>query len=709
MQLINNLISQNTGINFTQVNKTVELLNDGATIPFIARYRKERTGGLDETQIEKIKNLYTFYQEIENRKKTILSSLEKQNILTPELKKQIENTWDENILEDLYLPYKPKKRTRASIAKEKGLEPLAYLIEKQQDIDIKKFAEKYLNENVVSVDEALQGAMDIIAERINENISARERIRKLFDKEAIISSKVVKSKIEEAEKYKDYFDFSQKLSQCPSHRILAMRRAENEGLLKIDISPNIENSYKQLKYLFVKSKNYCSQLVEESIKDSYSRLLKPSIETEIANKSKEVADLQAINVFAENLRQLLLSPPLGAKRILGIDPGYRTGCKLVCIDENGNLLHNENIYPHKPQEDTAKSIKKISTIVSAYKIQAIAIGNGTASRETEFFIKKIRFSEDVQVFVVSEDGASVYSASSVAREEFPNYDVTVRGAVSIARRLQDPLAELVKIDPKSIGVGQYQHDVNQKLLKDALDRVVESAVNSVGINLNTASKHLLMYVSGLGTVLAQNIVNHRKENGAFKSRKELLNVARLGEKAFEQCAGFLRIPDADNPLDNTAVHPESYFIVEKIAKDLKITVKELIKETKLLKNINLDKFIDQQKEIGIITLTDIVKELEKQGRDPRKEVEILEFDKTIHKIGDLKVGMVVPGIITNITNFGAFVDIGIKPNGLIHLSQICEEYISTPTEILKLHQHVMVKVVEIDTARNRIQLTMKGI
>jgi uncharacterized protein len=707
MEKIVKLIVGQSGISPRQVQNTLELIEGGATIPFIARYRKERTGGLDEEEIEKIQKLNNHFKEISERKETILNSIEKQGKLTNEIKEQIESSWDANVLEDIYLPYKPKKRTRASIAKEKGLEPLADIIIKQDNVHVEKIAGKYINDEVGSVDEALAGAKDIIAEKISEDKTARERIRNLFAEEAVITSKVVKSKIEEAEKYRDYFDFSQKLSQCPSHRILAMRRGEKEGFLRVDISPAHENAFKRLKYLFVKAKNYCSVLVEKAIEDSYSRLIKPSIETEFSNESKETAGMTAINVFAENLRQLLLAPPLGKKRIMGIDPGYRTGCKVVCIDEQGNLLHNENIYPHKPQEETAMAIKKVSSLVGTYKIDAIAIGNGTASRETEYFIKKIRFDREVQVFVVSEDGASVYSASSVAREEFPQYDVTVRGAISIARRLMDPLAELVKIDPKSIGVGQYQHDVDQKLLKESLDRVVESAVNSVGVNLNTASKHLLNYVSGLGPSLAQNIVDHRKENGAFKSRKELAKVPRLGAKAFEQCAGFLRITNAENPLDNTAVHPESYHIVERMAKDMKKTVSELIAEPKILKEIDLNKYVTG--EIGLPSLNDIVKELEKPGRDPRKAIKVLEFDNSIYKIEDLQIGMELPGIITNITNFGAFVDVGIKENGLIHISQIADRFISNPAEALKLHQHVKVKVLEIDISRKRIQMTMKGV
>ncbi|HNQ68763.1 MAG TPA: Tex family protein [Bacteroidales bacterium] len=707
MDKIIELVVNSTGIAPKQVSNTVELLTSGSTIPFISRYRKERTGGLDEVEIEKIQKQHLYYTELSERKQSILATIEKQGLLSKELREQIEASWDSNELEDIYLPYKPKRKTRASVAKEKGLEPLADIIYKQQNIDIDKIAAGFLNENVKTIEEALDGACDIIAEQISENKQARERIRNLFAEDAVISSKVVKSKIEEAEKYRDYFEFSQKLSVCPSHRILAIRRGDKEGFLRVDISPSEEKAHKLLKYLFIKGQTNCSTLVLKALEDSYSRLLKPSIETEFASDSKQKADISAIDVFATNLKQLLLAPPLGKKRVLGIDPGYRTGCKVVCIDEQGNLLHNETIYPHKPQEETAIAMKKISSLVSSHKIDAIAIGNGTASRETESFVKRISFDREIRVYVVSEDGASVYSASSVAREEFPQYDVTVRGAVSIARRLMDPLAELVKIDPKSIGVGQYQHDVDQKLLKESLDRVVESAVNSVGVNLNTASKHLLTYVSGLGPVLAQNIVDFRKENGAFKQRKELTKVPRLGDKAFEQCAGFLRIPDAPNPLDNTAVHPESYFIVEKMAKDMKKSISDLIAEPGLLKNIDLSKYIT--KDIGLPSLEDIIKELEKPGRDPRKGIKIMEFDKSIYKIEDLQIGMVLPGIITNITNFGAFVDVGIKENGLVHISQITDRFISNPNEVLKLHQHVKVKITEVDIARKRIQLSMKEV
>lgn len=707
MQNIFSIISSELSISERQVANTVALLDDGCTIPFISRYRKERTGGLDETQVEAIFKRNEYYNELQARKTTILAAIEKQGKLTPELESVIRNTWNLNDLEDIYLPYKPKRRTRAAVAREKGLEPLAKIIFAQKSIDVYAEAKKYLNDDVKTVEDAIAGASDINAELISEDKSARERVRRMFEQEAVITSKVVKSKMEEAEKYRDYFDFSQRLSTCPSHRILAMRRGESEGFLRVDISPDEEHSLKQLKYLFIHGKGQCSDLLTETIADAYSRLIKPSIETEFASSSKEKADITAIDVFAANLRQLLMTPPLGKKRILGIDPGYRTGCKLVCIDTEGNLLHNDNIYPHKPQEQTALAMKKLSSMVSAYKIDAIAIGNGTASRETEYFVKRIHFDRPVQVFVVSEDGASVYSTSSVAREEFPQYDVTVRGAVSIARRLMDPLAELVKIEPKSIGVGQYQHDVDQKLLKDSLDRVVVSVVNNVGVNLNTATKHLLNYVSGLGPVLAQNIVDYRAEHGAFTNRKQLLDVTRLGNKAFEQCAGFLRISDGDNPLDNTAVHPESYPVVAKIAKDCKLTTAELVEKPEVLDAVDLSKYVTDQ--IGMPSLLDIVAELKKKGRNPRGVIKVLEFDKNIHRIDDLEEGMILPGIVTNITNFGAFVDFGIKENGLVHVSQISEKRNESPTEVLKLHQYVMVKVVSVDKERKRIQLTMKGV
>lgn len=707
MKKIVELISNLTGISTHQVSNTISLFDEGATIPFIARYRKERTGGLDEEQIEDVRKQNEYFTDIINRKAKIIVVIEKQNLLTDKLKSQIENTWDSNVLEDIYLPYKPKKRTRAAIAKEKGLEPLANIIYTQKDIDIKSIAASYLNDKVSSIEEAIQGVNDIIAEKISENSSARDRIRNNFEQSGVFSSKIVKSKMEAAAKYTDYFEFNQKLDKCPSHRVLAIRRGEKEGFLRVDISPNEESALKSLKYLFIRTNNASSEIVENAMEDSYSRLIKPSIENEFASLSKRNADISAIDVFAKNLRQLLLAPPYGKKKILGVDPGYRSGCKIVCIDEQGNLLHNETIYPHKPQEQTSLAMKKISSLVSSYKIDAIAIGNGTASRETESFIKRIHFDRVIQVFVVSEDGASIYSASAIAREEFPSYDVTVRGTVSIARRLMDPLAELVKIDPKSIGVGQYQYDVDQKLLKESLDRVVESAVNNVGINLNTASKHLLNYVSGLGPALAKSIVDYRADNGAFQNRKELLKVPRLGAKAYEQCAGFLRIDGGKNPLDNTAVHPESYSIVKSMAKDLKKTIPELIENPKFLKELDLNKYITSK--IGLPSLKDIIAELEKPGRDPRKAIKVMEFDKTIYKIEDLSKDMELPGIVTNITNFGAFVDIGIKENGLVHISQIVDRFITDPSQELSLHQHVKVKIIDIDFERKRIQLSMKGI
>ena len=646
-------------------------------------------------------------QEIDSRRETILKTIEEQGNLTDELKKRIEQAETLTELEDIYLPYKPKKKTRATKAKERGLEPLAKIIMKQQELNIAAKAEQFINDEVPTVDDALQGARDIIAEWVNENERARNSIRRLYQHEAIISSRSVKGKELEGIKYKDYFEWDEPLKRCPSHRLLAMRRGENEGFLKISISPDAEKAIEILEQQFVHGSFDVSEQVAEAVKDSYKRLLSPSIENEFMAASKEKADEEAIRVFAENLRQLLLASPLGQKNVLAIDPGYRTGCKVVCLDAQGNLLHNETIYPHQPQNERAMAMKKIDSMVETYKIEAIAIGNGTASRETEALIKHIRFSRDIKVFVVSEDGASVYSASSIAREEFPEYDVTVRGAVSIGRRLMDPLAELVKIDPKSIGVGQYQHDVDQNKLKGKLDQVVESCVNMVGVNLNTSSKHILTYISGLGPQLAQNIVDYRKENGAFKSRSELLKVKRMGEKAFQQAAGFLRIDNANNPLDNSAVHPESYHIVEKMAKDLDCQVIDLIKNDDLRKQIKKENYVT--KEVGLPTLNDIMNELAKPGRDPRQGIKVFEFAEGIHKIDDLKVGMVLPGIVTNITNFGAFVDVGVKQDGLVHISQLANRFVSDPNEVVKLHQHVKVKVVELDLQRNRIQLTMKNV
>lgn len=700
-------ISKATDISTRQVMSVIHLLEQGSSIPFISRYRKEQTGGLNEVEIGNIKINYDKFVKLSERRNFIIESIDSQDKLSEELKTQILDCWDPVVLEDLYLPYKPKRKTKASIARENKLEPLADRIMQQADGNVEEWAKHFVTENVKTTDEALQGARDIIAEIISENRDIRNTIRKAFDHSAVISSKLVKTKEEEAQKYQDYFEFSEKLSKCPSHRLLAIRRGENEGVLRVDISPDNTRVIESLNRMLVKRNNAAAEQVELAISDSYKRLLKPSIENEYANISKEKADLEAIEVFAQNLKQLLLSPPLGQKRVLAIDPGFRTGCKLVVLDAQGNLMHNENIYPHKPQEDRRTATRKLVSLVDMYDIEAIAIGNGTASRETESFIKRIRFSKEIKVFVVSEDGASIYSASAIAREEFPKYDVTVRGAVSIGRRLMDPLAELVKIDPKSIGIGQYQHDVDQKLLKESLDTVVESCVNNVGVDLNTASRHLLTYVSGLGTVLAQNIVDYRKENGAFSNRAQLLKVPRLGNKAFEQCAGFLRIRNGENLLDNTAVHPESYHIVEKMASDQGSDILGLIENQDLRTKIDLNKYVDGN--IGIPTLTDIMKELEKPGRDIRETIKVFEFAENVFDIDDLEVGMVLPGIVTNITKFGAFVDIGIKQNGLIHVSNMADRFIKDPAEVVNLHQHLKVKVISIDFKRERIQLSLKDV
>ncbi|WP_321346062.1 Tex family protein [uncultured Draconibacterium sp.] len=701
------LIARNLGLNTTQILNTINLLNEGATVPFISRYRKERTGSLDEVQVLQIKEQNDKYVELSKRKETILKTIDEQGQLTPDLKSRIEDCYDSVELEDIYLPYKPKRRTKATIAREKGLEPLAKIVMKQMERDPEFRANQFLNDEVSSVEDALAGARDIIAEWVSENERARNIVRKGFDLSAYITSKIIKGKEEEAAKYRDYFDWSEPLKKCPSHRLLAMRRGENEGFLRVSISPNEERVLENLERFFVKGNNDSSEQVALAVKDSLKRLIQPSIETEFANLSKEKADAEAINVFTENLKQLLLAPPLGQKRTLAIDPGYRTGCKVVCLDEQGNLLHNENIYPHKPQEQRKMAAKKVTSMVEMYQIDAIAIGNGTASRETEAFIKKLRYNREIRVYVVSEDGASVYSASSVARQEFPQYDVTVRGAISIGRRLMDPLAELVKIDPKSIGVGQYQHDVDQKQLKNSLDSVVELSVNAVGVNLNTASKHLLTYISGLGPQLAENITIFRKENGLFESRDALKKVPRMGPKAFEQAAGFLRIPDAKNPLDNSGVHPESYKIVSKIAKDLKCEVKDLVRNEELISKIDFKNYVTA--EVGLPTLTDIKNELLKPGRDPRKPIKVFEFADGIFNITDLEVGMVLPGIVNNITKFGAFVDVGIKESGLIHVSEMADRFISDPNEIVKLHQHVKVRVKDLDIPRKRIQLSLKGV
>ena len=699
------IIAQSVGIQEIQVINTVQLLNEGATVPFISRYRKERTGSLDEVQIESVKDAKEKMEELLKRKETILKTIQEQDLLTTELQKRIEDCFDPIELEDIYLPYKPKRRTRASIAREKGLEPLAKIIMNQNEQNIERRAHSFVNEMVESVEEALAGARDIIAEWINENEKARSIVRRAFDSGAFVTSKLIKGKEADAAKYNDYFDWKEPLKKCPSHRLLAMRRGENEGFLRVSVAPEGDEAVARLKRFFIHSNNTCTDQMELAVTDAYKRLLEPSIETEFANSSKEKADDEAIRVFAENLRQLLLGAPLGQMRVLAIDPGYRSGCKVVCLDAQGNLLHNETIYPHKPQEETKQAARKMSSLVSSYQIEAVAIGNGTASRETEQFIKKLHFDRELKVYVVSEDGASIYSASKIAREEFPQYDVTVRGAVSIGRRLMDPLAELVKIDPKSIGVGQYQHDVDQKKLKNSLDKVVESSVNLVGVNVNTASQHLLTYISGLGPQLAQNIVDYRKENGPFGARSEIQKVPRMGAKAYEQSAGFLRIPEAVNPLDKTAVHPESYHVVEKMAKDIKCTVQELISEKELQEKIVLTAYISDK--IGLPTLEDIKRELAKPGRDPRKGIKVFEFAPNIFKVEDLEVGMVLPGIVTNITKFGAFVDVGVKQDGLVHVSQMADRFISDPAEIVKLHQHVHVKVIELDLQRKRIQLSLK--
>ncbi|WP_010664602.1 Tex family protein [Marinilabilia salmonicolor] len=707
MQTIPKLIAEKTGISATQVNNTIALLDEGATIPFISRYRKERTGSLDEVAIGDIKEAYDKFQDLEKRKATILKTIEEQDLLTDELKSKIENCYDSTELEDIYLPFKPKRKTRATKARELGLEPLAKIIMKQHERDIETRAASFLTDEVTDTEAALQGARDIIAEWINENQTAREIVRNSFQHHSVITARLVKGKEEEGAKYRDYFEWDEPLKRCPSHRFLAMQRGEKEGFLKLGAAPDAENVLPRLKRLFVKGNNDASDQVEMATEDSYKRLLAPSLENETMALFKEKADEEAIRVFSDNLRQLLLAPPLGQKRVLAIDPGYRTGCKVVCLDAQGELLHNEAIYPHPPQKESVKAMKKLDSLVDAYKIEAIAIGNGTASRETEDLVRKTKFNRDVQVFVVSEDGASVYSASKVARDEFPQYDVTVRGAVSIGRRLMDPLAELVKIDPKSIGVGQYQHDVDQHQLKDALDRVVESAVNSVGVNLNTASHHLLTYISGLGPALAKNIVSYRNENGAFASRAALKKVPRLGAKAFEQAAGFLRISDAKNPLDSTAVHPESYSIVKQMAADLGCEIIDLINDKTLREKIDLNRYVTN--DTGLPTLKDIMQELEKPGRDPRQTIKVFEFSKDVHSMEDLKPGMTIPGIVTNITNFGAFVDVGVKQDGLVHISQLADRFISNPNDVVKLHQHVEVRVLEVDVARKRIQLSMKNL
>ena len=707
MNTLTPIIAQRLGLGQEQVDNTLALLDAGCTIPFIARYRKERTGNLNEVQIAQISELYEKLQELEKRKETILKTIGEQGALTPELESRIRQCYVSSELEDLYLPYKPKRRTRAQVAREQGLEPLAVLLKAQRERDPWQRAEAFVNDQVADAEAAIQGAQDIIAEEISEDARSRQTVRTAFERGAVIRSKVVKAKADtdEAAKYSDYFDFEEPLRRCSSHRLLAMRRGEKEGILRVTISPDDEQCAERLIRQHVRSRNECGQLVEDAVIDAYKRLIKPSIETEFANSSKTQADEQAIDVFAGNLRQLLLAAPLGPKRVMGIDPGFRTGCKVVCLDAQGNLLHHEAIFPHPPVNHRMQATVHVQQMVKDYGIEAIAIGNGTASRETSDFIKDLGLPKEVRVFTVSEDGASVYSASQTARDEFPDEDVTVRGAVSIGRRLMDPLAELVKIDPKSIGVGQYQHDVDQGKLKKSLDQTVESCVNSVGVNLNTASQHLLTYVSGLGPALAKNIVAYRRQNGAFTSRAQLKKVPRLGPAAYEQCAGFLRIPGAKNPLDNSAVHPESYPIVAQMAKDSGCTVDQLIADKEKRSHIDIKRYVTAS--VGLPTLTDIMSELEKPGRDPREQIEEFEFDPNVTSVDDLEEGMILPGIVTNITNFGAFVDIGVHQDGLVHISQLANRYVKDANEVVKLHQHVRVMVKEVDHRRDRISLTMR--
>ena len=699
-------IKNNLQLSEQNINATLKLFSEDCTIPFISRYRKDATGNLDEVEIENIFKLNKQFEEIIKRKESILKSIEEQDFLTPELKNKIDGSFDLQELEDLYLPFKKRRKTKADAAKEKGLEPLAKIIMSQNSNDVQSLASKYLNEQVNSEEEALQGARDIIAEWVNENLYVRKNLRRLFQRKAIITSKVIKTKKDEetAQKYKQYFEWEEGLNRIPSHRLLAMLRAETEGFVRTKIEIDKDEALDTVEKAIVKSNNECADQIYLAIADSYKRLLEPAISNEILQEAKAKADEKAIEIFSENLRQLLLAPPLGEKRILAIDPGFKSGCKIVCLDEKGDLLHNETIYPHAPQNESGMAMKKIRSMVNANQIEAISIGNGTASRETEFFIKKIAFDKPPLVFVVSEAGASVYSASKIAREEFPSFDVTVRGAVSIGRRLQDPLAELVKIDAKSIGVGQYQHDVDQTQLKNELDATVMKCVNSVGINLNTASKSLLSYVSGIGEKLAENIVNYRTENGAFEDRKQLKKVPRLGEKAYQQAAAFIRITNGKNPLDNSAVHPEAYKLVEKMAKDLGLKTDDLIANKEKIQTINPEKYITE--DIGILGIKDILKELEKPGLDPRKAAKVFEFDPNVKSIKNLKPGMILPGIVNNITAFGCFVDVGIKESGLVHISQLKEGFVSDVNEVVKLHQHVQVRVVEVDEDRKRVQLSM---
>lgn len=705
--LFGKMIASALQIEEIRVMNTIALLDSGATVPFMARYRKEKTGALDEVQISDIKNQYESFNELKKRKETVLSTIKEQGKLTTELRKRIDGCWNATELEDMYLPYKFKRKTRAEVARQKGLQPLADVMMKQNERDIEGYAVRFMKGSVVDAEDALKGARDIIAERVSENERSRNQVRNAFARQAVITSKVVKEKKEEAVKYRDYFDFSELLKKCTSHRLLALRRGEAEGFLRVSISPADEQIVENLNRQYVCGNTSCGKQVAFAVSDAYKRLLKPSIENEFAAQSKKAADEEAIRVFAANLKQLLLAAPLGQKRVLGLDPGFRTGCKTVCLDAQGSLLYHTAIFPHEPKSDFIGASATMQKLVKQYHIEAIAIGNGTASRETERFLKALKFEHEVQVFVVSEDGASIYSASKTAREEFPEEDVTVRGAVSIARRLMDPLAELVKIEAKNLGIGQYQHDVDQILLKKSLDQTVESCVNSVGVNVNTASKHLLMYVSGLGPTLAQNIVDYRKQHGAFKSRKQLLEVPKMGAKTFEQSAGFLRVSNAENPLDNSAVHPERYHVVELMAKDNGCTIKELISNKKIRNKVGLKQYVTS--EVGLPTLNDIMDELDKPGRDPREQLHVFEFDQNIHDVKDLREGMVLPGIVNNITNFGAFVDIGVHEKGLVHISQIVDKYVTDPTTVFSIGQHVKVRVMSVDMERNRISLSMKDV
>ncbi|MDL2319516.1 RNA-binding transcriptional accessory protein [Alistipes sp. OttesenSCG-928-B03] len=704
---ITGLIASENNIPLRGVRGVIALLDDGATIPFISRYRKEATGGLDEEQVAQIKQQYGRLTELVKRRETILATIEEQGRLTDDLRAKIEACYDPVQLEDIYLPYKPKRRTKATVARERGLEPLAALIMRQDGAEPQAMAARFVKGEVESAAMALEGACDIIAEWVSESERSRSAMRTLFGREAVISSKVVKGKEQEGAKFSDYFDSGELLSRTPSHRLMAQLRGEREGFLRIGVAPDEDKALERLDRIFVRGNSPAVDYVEDAVKDSYKRLLRPSMETETLGAARERADNEAIAVFATNLRQLLLAAPLGRKRVLAIDPGFRSGCKVVCLDEQGGLMHNENIYPHPPQNETARARERLTRMVAEYGIEAVAVGDGTAGRETETLVRSLGLPDEVEIFMVSEDGASVYSASPVARAEFPDHDVTVRGAVSIGRRLIDPLAELVKIDPKAIGVGQYQHDVDQTKLKNSLDAVVESCVNRVGVNVNTASQQLLAYVSGLGESLARNIVEYRAANGPFTGRAQLNKVPRLGPKAFEQCAGFLRIPDARNPLDNSAVHPESYCVVEAMARDLGVSVAEMLRDPALRKNIDISKYVTEK--TGLPTLTDIMAELDKPGRDPRGRIEAFSFAEGVHSVDDLREGMVLPGIVTNITNFGAFVDIGVKQDGLVHISQLADKYVANPNDVVRLQQKVQVKVTDIDRARGRISLSMKGI